>query len=148
MGLGFGLFDSFSYFCEADPCLLFSLRLSLTSFYMQYKTLADRLAAKLDITRDEVDALCDSLGEIVGKAGAELDSVSIPSFGTFEPRKRAERISVNPSSGVRMLIPPKVVLSFRPSALLRKRVRDLDVDDNSARATVPSENNKGNEGGL
>lgn len=114
MAFCFCILDSFSYFCVSLP------------FYMQYKTLADRLAAKLDITRDEVDALCDSLGEIVGSAGAALDSVAIPSFGAFEPRKRAERVSVNPSSGVRLLIPPKVVLSFRPSSLLRRKVRELD----------------------
>lgn len=93
---------------------------------MQYRTLAERLANKLNLSRDEVDALCDSLSEIIGNAGAELDSVAIPTFGSFEPKKRAERISVNPANGVRMLIPPKMVIGFRPSAILRKKVRDLD----------------------
>lgn len=93
---------------------------------MLYKNIADRLAAKLEMTRDEVDALCDSLSDILGKSGADLDSVAVPGFGAFEPRKRAERVAVNPVNGMKMLIPPKVVLSFRPSALLRKKVRELD----------------------
>ena len=93
---------------------------------MQYKTLADLLAVKLNMTRDEVDALCDSLGEIIGKYGCDMDTVSIPGFGSFEPRKREERESVNPATGVRMLLPPKMVLGFRPSGVLKRKVRELD----------------------
>lgn len=93
---------------------------------MQYKILADRLAAKLNISREEIDELCDSLSEVLGNAGAEMDSVAIPSFGSFEPRKRAERVALHPTTGNRLLLPPKIVMSFRPSALLRGRIRSLD----------------------
>ena len=53
-----------------------------------------------------------------------LDSVAIPSFGTFEPRKRIERIAVHPSSGKKLMVPPKIVMNFRASQILKQRVGD------------------------
>ena len=93
---------------------------------MEYSSLAALLAERLNISLKEVDAMCDSFSEVLGEAGADLDSVAIPTFGIFEPRRRTERIAVNPSSGKRILYPPKIGLSFRPSAILRKKVRELD----------------------
>lgn len=90
------------------------------------------------MSHDEVDALCESLCDIIGEAGICLDSVAVPGFGTFESRQRSERVVVNPTNGVRMLIPPKVVISFRPSAMLRKKVRE------SGNANI---SDKGKEGG-
>ncbi|MDE6057969.1 MAG: HU family DNA-binding protein, partial [Muribaculaceae bacterium] len=52
------------------------------------------------------------------------DSVTFPGFGSFEPRKRIERIAFHPSSGKRMLIPPKITMTFRPSSLLKQKVRN------------------------
>ena len=51
------------------------------------------------------------------------DSVSISSFGSFEIKKKMERIMVNPSTGQRMLVPPKLVLSFKPNISLKERIK-------------------------
>ena len=42
------------------------------------------------------------------------DSVQLAGLGTFEVRKKMERIIVNPGTGQRMLVPPKLVLGFKP----------------------------------
>ena len=39
------------------------------------------------------------------------DVVNFSSFGTFEVKKKMERISVNPTTGKRYLIPPKLANS-------------------------------------
>ena len=52
---------------------------------MDNKTLIDNLSRRLDVSRDTVVALIDGLAKDSGECGAELDSVAIPSFGTFEP---------------------------------------------------------------
>ena len=44
-------------------------------------------------------------------------------FGTFEVKKRLERVMVNPSTGLRMLVPPKLVLNFKPAATIKGHVR-------------------------
>ena len=49
------------------------------------------------------------------------EAVSISSFGTFEVKKKMERISVNPTTGKRFLIPPKLVLGFKQSNVLKDK---------------------------
>ena len=49
------------------------------------------------------------------------DTVSVSSFGTFEVKKKMERISVNPTTGKRYLIPPKLVLGFKQSNVLKEK---------------------------
>ncbi|MCM1035900.1 MAG: HU family DNA-binding protein [Bacteroides sp.] len=62
------------------------------------------------------------LAEIIRSTAAELDSVAIPSFGTFIARKRDEEIVDDLSSGRRMLLPPQITLEFVPAAKLRKNL--------------------------
>jgi DNA-binding protein HU-beta/integration host factor subunit alpha len=54
----------------------------------------------------------------------EGDSVLIPTFGTFEVKKKLERVMVNPSTGLRMLVPPKLVLNFKPNISWKERVKN------------------------
>lgn len=49
------------------------------------------------------------------------DTISISSFGTLEVKKKMERISVNPTTGKRYLIPPKLVLGFKQSNILKEK---------------------------
>lgn len=44
-------------------------------------------------------------------------------FGTFEVKKKTERVMVNPSTGQRMLVPPKLVISFKSSNMLKDSVQ-------------------------
>jgi DNA-binding protein HU-beta len=37
-------------------------------------------------------------------------------------RKKKERVSVSPSTGVKMLVPPKLVLTYKPSLVLKEKV--------------------------
>lgn len=91
---------------------------------MDNKTLVDTLSRNLDISRDTVGALIDGLATAVGECGASLDSVALTGFGTFEPKKRMERVAVHPASGKRLLVPPKIIMTFKPSSILKQRVRN------------------------
>ena len=53
----------------------------------------------------------------------EGNIVSIQGFGTFEVKKKAERISVHPTKKQRMLVPPKLVLTYKPSTLLKDKFK-------------------------
>jgi len=50
-------------------------------------------------------------------------SITIQGFGSFEVKKKAERISVNPTTKERMLVPPKLVLSYKPSNILKEKFK-------------------------
>ena len=53
----------------------------------------------------------------------EENAVMVPNFGTFEVKKKMERIMVNPSTGQRMLVPPKLVLGFKPSPTWKDKIK-------------------------
>jgi len=92
---------------------------------MDSKTFTEQVARAAGLDKSEATAMLASFADIIASRCSEMDSVSLPGFGTFEPRKRMERIMVMPTTGRRMLLPPKVVLSFKPSALLKQRLREL-----------------------
>jgi DNA-binding protein HU-beta/integration host factor subunit alpha len=54
----------------------------------------------------------------------EGDSVIINNFGTFEVKKKLERIIVNPATGQHMLVPPKLVLGFKQSDSWKTEMRN------------------------
>jgi len=50
------------------------------------------------------------------------EQVKISSFGTFSVREKNERVGRNPKTGEEAPIPPRRVLTFRPSHLMKDRV--------------------------
>lgn len=89
---------------------------------MDYRTFVDILADRLGENTEHIMQLTNSLAEIVGESGSQFDSIAISNFGVFEPRKRLERVAMHPASGKRLLVPPKIVLGFKPSAALKELV--------------------------
>ena len=53
----------------------------------------------------------------------EGNVIAVQGFGSFEGKKKAERISINPASKQRMLVPPKLVLSYKPSNTLKDKFK-------------------------
>ena len=51
------------------------------------------------------------------------DMISISNFGTFETKKRLERVLVSPTTGQRMLVPPKMVVGFKQSNVLISKIQ-------------------------
>lgn len=89
---------------------------------MVNKEFIEHLSRDLGI---EPDCASVWVSRIVSAMTDELQkgkSVSIADFGTFEVKKKMERISVIPSTGQRVLVPPKLVVAFKASTSLRERV--------------------------
>jgi DNA-binding protein HU-beta len=55
---------------------------------------------------------------------AQGKTIGFQSFGNFEVRKREERLSVHPATQIRTLIPPKLVLNFRQSNVLKEKINE------------------------
>lgn len=91
---------------------------------MDNRTFIELLSQRVNAGKEETSDMVASLCQVLADATLAGDSVTFPGFGSFEPRKRIERIALHPSSGKRMLIPPKITLTFRPSTLLKQKVRD------------------------
>lgn len=91
---------------------------------MDYKTFIDTLSQRVNAGKEETSEMVASLCQVIGDTALAGDTVTFPGFGSFEPKKRVERIAIHPATGKRMLIPPKITLTFRPSTLLKQKVRN------------------------
>ena len=73
------------------------------------------LASRTGFSAKDTQTLVNNIVNAMGDAFQEDNTVLVPNFGVFETKKKMERIMVNPSSGQRMLVPPKLVLNFKPN---------------------------------
>lgn len=90
---------------------------------MDNKQLIEAVATKMGRSTQDVGKLLEALAGVLRTRCSDMDSVHVPSFGTFEPKKRNERVIVQPSTGKRMLVPPKVVLGFKVSNVLKTKIK-------------------------
>ena len=90
---------------------------------MDNKKLIETVAANLGRSTKDVSKLVEALSGVLSARCGEMDSVYVPGFGTFEPKKRNERVMVHPATGKRMLVPPKVVLGFKVSNVLKAKLK-------------------------
>lgn len=90
---------------------------------MDNKTLMDNLANETGWKREDVQEAINDFCKLLAEHCIEMDSILVPGFGQFEPKKRKERITVHPSSGKRLLVPPKLVVGFKPSTILKSKIR-------------------------
>lgn len=91
---------------------------------MDTQKLIDKLSESLDLPEDKTGFLIKCFADLMILHGENLDNVSVPGFGSFEFRLRNEREVVHPASGKRLLIPPKVTINFRPTPLLKTKIKD------------------------
>ena len=90
---------------------------------MKNKELVTELAARMGWTTQEVAETLSVLSSVVSSRLVDNDTIYLQGFGQFEVKKKAERISINPASKQRMLVPPKLVLSYRPSNTLKDKFK-------------------------
>lgn len=91
---------------------------------MNNKDFITELAEKTGYSAEETQRMVDIVVETMADRFQEGDVVLIPNFGSFEIKRKMERIMVNPSTGQRMLVPPKLVLNFRPNSNWKERVKN------------------------
>lgn len=90
---------------------------------MNNKEYLAKMAARLDITGKEVQSLTDAFVSELAERLEDGDTLSVQGFGAFEVKKKLERVVVNPLTRRRMLIPPKLVLSFRAAGTLKDKIK-------------------------
>ena len=64
--------------------------------------------------------LIDTMGDVF----QEGNTVTVQNFGTFEVKKKMERIMMNPTTGQRMLVPPKLTLNFKISPTWKDQLKN------------------------
>jgi len=87
------------------------------------KEFTSELSRRLGYTLKDTSELIASLLSDITQQLSDGNTVSAQGFGSFEVKKKSERISVNPATKSRMLVPPKLVLTFKPSVLLKDKYK-------------------------
>ena len=95
--------------------------------YMTEKTLtrmdlSESVFREVGLSRNESADLVESVLEKISASLVSGEQVKISSFGTFSIRQKNARVGRNPKTGEEAPIPPRRVLTFRPSHLMKDRV--------------------------
>jgi nucleoid DNA-binding protein len=90
---------------------------------MDSTELTTLLAQKYQLSDEEMAQRLDDAISVITAELLENNSVILHNLGTLEIEKRDERISVRPSSGKRVLIPPKLIVKFKMADTLKDKLK-------------------------
>ncbi len=90
---------------------------------MNNKEFITKLAKRCNMSATDASTNVDALVGIMTGCLKENDQLNISGFGTLEVKMRYERLSVNPKTGQRFLVPPKIVPAFKPSNKLKDKFK-------------------------
>ena len=90
---------------------------------MNNKELIAELAERTGYSVKDTQRLANNLIDAMGDAFQQDNAIMVPNFGVFETKKKMERIMVNPATGQRMLVPPKLVLGFKPNQVWKDKLK-------------------------
>lgn len=90
---------------------------------MNNREFTSELAERLGYTIKDTSELINSLLSGMTQKLEEGNVIVIQGFGSFEVKKKTERISINPVSKQRTLVPPKLVVSYKPSNTLKDKFK-------------------------
>src|ERR1700722_12048493 len=84
--------------------------------------LSNSIYKQIGLSLQECNALVDAVIEEICTGLEQGDSVKLSSFGTFNLRKKKQRMGRNPKTGIEVPITSRTVLSFNASNLLKSKV--------------------------
>jgi DNA-binding protein HU-beta/integration host factor subunit alpha len=91
---------------------------------MNNKQFISVMAQRLGYTAQDTQKMMYQLIDTMGDVFQEGNTVTVQNFGTFEVKKKMERIMMNPTTGQRMLVPPKLTLNFKISPTWKDQLKD------------------------
>lgn len=91
---------------------------------MNNKEFLTELGRRLNYNSKETKALIDALVQEICTQLEEENIIAISGFGTFEVKKKLERVVVNPATKQRMLVPPKMSVSFKVAPVLKDKANE------------------------
>ena len=91
---------------------------------MNNKDFISDLANRTKYNSKEVTALVGATVSAIINELSEENSITISGFGNFEVKKKLERVLVNPTTKQRMLVPPKIVVNFKPNTSLKLKINN------------------------
>ena len=92
---------------------------------MKHKDLLIAIASSMNQSEETVEKLVDATVEILRSQLIEGNTIGLQGFGSFELRRKEERLSVHPVTKIRTLIPPKLVVNLKQSSTLKVKLKEI-----------------------
>ncbi|MBL8604735.1 MAG: integration host factor subunit alpha [Myxococcales bacterium] len=73
-------------------------------------------------TRRQAQELVESVFDLLKQSLEEGEKVKVSGFGNFVVRDKSERPGLNPRTKVKITLPPRRVVRFKPSPVLKKQL--------------------------
>ena len=86
-------------------------------------------AARMNLSAVETQRLVHALVESMTEMLESGNEVNVQGFGSFEVKKKNERVIVHPSTGKKILVPPKLVVGFKQSNVLKSQVKESKLQE-------------------
>lgn len=90
---------------------------------MNNKEFTSEFSRRLGYTLKDTSELITSLLSDMARQLEDGNIISVQGFGTFEVKKKAECILVNPTTKQRVLMPPELVLTYSPGMSLNDKFK-------------------------
>jgi integration host factor subunit beta len=94
---------------------------------MTKSDMAEKLAAKLNITKQQAEGIINIFTNSIIEALSKGDKVEIRGFGSFRVRHRSAKEGRNPKTGAKVFVPPKKVPFFKTGKEFRLIVDGKEV---------------------
>lgn len=96
--------------------------------------LCEAVYQKVGLSRTESASLVEMVLAEIGDCLERGETVKLSSFGSFVVRDKGQRVGRNPKSGQEVPIPPRRVMVFKPSNILKSRINGEDEEAAPAKA--------------
>lgn len=90
---------------------------------MNNKDFLNAVSRRMGISQKEVQAMSGAFAKALSENLNDENSLNVPGFGSFEVKKKLERVVVSPITKKRKLVPPKLALAFKPSSVLKDKIQ-------------------------
>lgn len=91
---------------------------------MNNKDLVAELARRMGKTQKEMQSILTTTTQVMVDALCCDQVLSVQGFGTFEVRKKQDKVLVNPTTKQKMVIPPKLSLVFKMGNTYKNKLKN------------------------
>jgi integration host factor beta subunit len=84
--------------------------------------LINQIAKEMNISKQEAESGVNLFFQMIKDALQRGEEIELRGFGSFRFRQRQARSGRNPRTGETVQVPPKKVLYFKPSKLLKSMI--------------------------
>jgi integration host factor subunit alpha len=101
--------------------------------------LYDAVYRRVGLSRSESASLVELVLTEITDSIARGETVKLSSFGTFTVRKKAKRMGRNPKTGIAAPIPPRRVVVFKASGVMKQRINANRLQEQSEKTLTETD---------